>query len=230
MALEKDFCIIYTADCALYKFQDKINWGTPEVDRAEGAHILLAAHIKEDGTEEFTTVDSVPYTSKLEYDIPNTIDGHWIAELLRFPIYDINTNYAKEIKDVNGVITNYANLMYHSGTNKFYKAIENVLNVAPDEVDGSLYWQEITSFTLDEIRKNTTIAVYDYKYLYDCRSRKCVKDLLIGMGCNCSDDNKIKAYDKARVLLQGAQALADDQKFTLAETNIRVLEKRCGKC
>jgi len=230
MALVKDFCLILTSECTVFQFQDKINWGTPEQDRAQGANILLAAHITEDNEEEFATVDSTPVQSKILYDVTNSVDGDYIFELLRFPIHNINENYIKEVKDSNGIITTYASLIYYPGNFKFYKAIEPSLNVLPDAVDGTTYWTEITDFTADEIRSSNAITIYDYRDVYACRSKKCVKDALISLGCGCDDLKKMLPVYKRKALLNGAQALADNQQHHKAETNIRVLENLCPKC
>jgi hypothetical protein len=230
MALVEDFCVVYTTECGLFKFQDKINWGSPEQERSDAANILIAAHVTQKGVEEFVTIDSAPYLSKIEYDINNTVDGHYLFELLRFPIYDINASYIKEVLDSNDEIATYASLVYYEATNKFYKAIEPSNNIAPDSVDGALYWEEITDFTLDEIRESDKISIYVYNDTYMCRSRKCVRDYLLSIGCNCDDMAKYMNYFKRKAMLDGAQANSDSEKYPQAETNIRLLETMCPKC
>ena len=230
MAIVKDFCVVYTTVCTLFKFQDKINWGAPEVERNEGAHILLAAHVAQDLTESFVTVDSSPYLTKIEFDINNTMDGHYLFELLRFPIYDINISYIKEVLDVNSKIAIYANLVYYPATDKFYKSIEPSLNIAPDAIDGPSYWEQITDFTVESIRKNDKITVYIYNDTFACRSRKCVRNFLLDLGCGCDDMNKYLAYYKRKALLDGADSLSSSERYKEAETNIRLLENMCPKC
>jgi hypothetical protein len=230
MALEPDFCIIYTAECSVHKFQDKTNWGAPEVERTAGGHVLLAAHVLQDGTENFLTVDSKPYLTKLEYDINNTKDGHYLYEVLRFPVYSPAFGYEPEQLDANDEIAVYAHLVYYNGTDKFYKAIGPSLGVPPDGVDGLLSWEEITEFAVDEIRENDKIIVYPWHDLFACRSKKCVKDELIALGCGCEDMTRMMKYFKKKVMLDGAYALSDNQEHSKAEANIRLLENMCPKC
>ena len=230
MALEPDFCIIYTAQCSVHKFQDKTNWGAPEVERSDGAHILLAAHVAQDGTESFVTVDSIPYLSKLEYDINNGKDGHYRYEVLRFPIYSPAAVYEKEVLDANEEIAVYANLIYYDVTSKFYKAIEPSTGIPPDDVNGLLYWEEIIKFDEDDIRENDKILIYPWDDLFTCRSRKCVRDELIALGCGCEDITRYLKYFKKKAMLDGAHALSDNQEYNKAEANIRLLETMCPKC
>lgn len=236
--IEPDFCIIYTAECSLHKFQDKTNWNTEvlipfdpgDPRREDGAHILLAAHIEQNGTENFVTVDSIPYLTKLEFDINNSKDGHYMYEILRFPIYSPAVAYEMEQLDTNLEIAIYANLVYYNTTDKFYKAIAPSTGIPPDDVNGSAYWEPITDFTVDSIRESDKITIYRFDDIYTCRSRKCVREELIALGCMCEDMAKMTRYFKKKVILDGAYALSDNQEHAKAEANIRLLENMCPKC
>ena len=230
MALVPDFCIIYTAQCSVHKFQDKTNWGAPEVERSAGGHILLAAHVLQDGTENFVTVDSIPYLTKLEYDINNSKDGHYLYEVLRFPVYSPAAGYDIEVVDANGEIAIYAHLVYYNATDKFYKAIGPSLGITPDSPEGLNSWEEITDFTVDSIRESDKIVVYPWHDIFTCRSRKCVREELIALGCMCEDMSKYMKYFKKKTMLDGAYALSDNQEHSKAEVNIRLLENMCPKC
>jgi hypothetical protein len=240
MPLEPDFCIIYTAECTLHKFQDKTNWGeeipgsgTPpltEEPRDNGAHVLICAYVEQSGKENFIPVDSVPYLTKLEFDINNTKDGHYMYEVLRFPIYNVLSNYIAEALDVNGEIAIYASLIYYPVTDKFYKALTPSLGIPPDDVAGLVYWEEILDFTVDSIRESDQIIIYRWDDIYTCRYRKCVRQELIALGCGCEDITRYLKYFKKKTLLDGAYALSDNQEYNKAEGNIRLLETMCPKC
>lgn len=230
MALVENFCLIYSGDCEVHQFQDKINWGSPEEDRSQGADILLAFHVTDKSVEENVAVDSKPYLSKLIYDINNTLDGHYRYELLRVPIYFNSTSYVKEIKDSNSVTTTYPSIVYYSTTDSFYKAIEDNVGIAPDDPTGTTYWEPFTAFTTDIFRANTTLRVYVYNAIYDCRSRKCVRKALTDLGCGCDDLKAFQSVYKKQALLMGARALTDNGDYNKAETNIRVLANLCPKC
>jgi len=221
-------CLKYTEDCALFKYVNETVYGAPNQDRNQAAEYLLVAHITTEALEEFITVDSQNYLTKLEYDISNTLDGHYRFERLRFPIW-ANDVAVAEIKDVNNVITTYATLRYYTPTNKFYKCILGHSNIAPDAINGATYWQEITSFTTADIRKNTTIEVFVSDKLFDCRGKKCTKKELLKVGCSCTDNiNKLMPYLKRKVLLNGARAKAADLKPEQAELITRQLSDLCN--
>lgn len=232
MALVPKSCIKLTDDCGVFQFEDKTNYGTPEENREQGANVLLVAHVDEEGKEDFLSVDSEPVLTKLVYDVYNTKDGHYLFEILRFRFYDNNTVYYPEEKDINGVIVTYANVIYYQPTNKFYKAINPAffINIAPDDVNANDYWEEIIDFTVDSIRTNTNILVLETHDINDCRSRKCVRNYIIGLGCNCTDQKKLVESFRRESILASARSLADNQQYNKAESNIRLLEKMCPSC
>lgn len=224
-------CIQYTEEKGLFIYKNETTYGGVNEDRNESAEILIGAHVAEDTTESFVTIDSAPVLTKLEYEINNTIDGHYRFERLRFPNYNAGTANVKEVKDVNDITTTYPTLIYYSVTGLFYKCIENVTGTAPDAVDGTTYWEVITDFTLDVIRNNDKIEIFVDEILYDARGRICVKNELYKLsakGCGCIDDvSKLLPYLKKKIYLAGARAKADDAKPEEAEVITRVLQKLC---
>lgn len=231
MALIDNPSIKFTTDKALFKYVNGTIYGNPELNRNDAGEYLFVAYINEKGEETVITVDSTPYLSKLEYDINNTIDGHYHFERLRFPNYNSGTSYDPETRDINDIISIYADLIFYSVTNKFYKNILTSTNIAPDAPNGSTYWIEITDFTDPEVRNNTNIINFIYDTIYDYRGRICVKDELYKIstkGCGCTDNlTSLMPYLKKKVYLSGARAKAADQKFAQAETITRVLDKLC---
>lgn len=231
MALVDSVCLIYTDECTLHKYNNKTVYGTPNQDRNQAAEILIVAHVTEKSVEEFITVDSTPYLTKLEYDINTTKDGHYRYERMRFQFWNSGTSYVKKVVDGNNIITTYPSLIYYQATGKFYKALENHSNIAPDSGSGTTNWSEITDFTIAEIRLNPNIEVFISDLLYDCRSRKCTKKELLKLDCGCVDDlTKLLPFLRKKILLTSARSKADDQKLQEAETITRVLEKLCGNC
>jgi hypothetical protein len=236
MALIDSVCLIYSEECSLHKYSNKTIYGTPNQDRNQAAEILIAAHVtvaenNEPAIEEFITIDSIPYLTKLEYDINTTEDGHYRYERLRFQFWSNVANYVKKVVDVNNIITTYPSLIYYQATGKFYKALENHTNIAPDSGSGSINWQEVTDFTIAEIRLNPNIEAFVSNLLFDCRSRKCTKNELVKLDCACMDDiKKLLPFLRRKILLTSARSKADDQKPEQAETIIRVLDKMCGNC
>lgn len=237
MALSFTYKLIKTNDVALFYINNTTVYGTPEEDRNEAAEILLAAYVNESGVEQFITVDSTPYLTKTEYAITNTLDGHYHFETLRFPLWINTGTYVKEIRDVNDIITTYANLVYGTTTGKFYKAIEPSNSGSPIEpgitVGWETYWEEITDFTDSEVRSNDTIVTAEYDDIHDARATICTKNELYKVACgdhNCIDLKKLTPYLKRAALLAGARAKRDDQQPEKAESILRVLTNLCGKC
>lgn len=226
------FSLQYTNEPSLFKLSNDTPYADFSDARNLGGEVLIAAHVNaadgdEEGEEDFITVDSTPYLTKTLYDINNTIDGHYRFELLRFPIWNVANPYVKEVVDGNGIITTYASLVFYSVTNKFYKALENQTGQLPTD---PLYFEEITSFTVDSIRESDKIIIGVYNTIFDHRGRLCVKDELYKLLCKgvCLDLQKMMPYLKKSIYLKGAKAKADDNQPEQGEIITRILENSCG--
>lgn len=225
--------IEYTEDVETFYYKNNTVYGSPEENRNVGGEYVIAAHVDLDLIENFITVISSPYLSKLSYTITNDIDGHYRFERLRFPLWSGATAYIQEVS-ASGIITTYANLVFYSNTNKFYKAKISHTNIAPDSGSGLIYWEEITDFTVSSIRMSDKIVVFAWNTIYDARGRKCVKDELYKIssdGCGCTDDlAKMLPFLKRKIYLLGARAKSDDDKCEDGEKITRILENLCPKC
>lgn len=222
-----------TDDPGLFYLNNITAYGGTEENRDQGGEVLIVAHVTEEGVEEFVTIDSTPFISKTQYEIYNTVDGHYLAERLRFHFYLSITPYSPEVRDVNDVITDYADLIYDPAVDKFYKNILAITGVAPSDPTGLTYWEEIIDFTDPEIRKNTTILVGEYHFLHATRSKKCIKNKYFELTktCGCSENFKdfLPLY-KLKTLFTGACSLMSDLKYSHAEANIRLIQNMCPKC
>ena len=231
MSLTRVFEKQYTDSKDLMRFNNLTVYGSPNQNRNQGAEVLIVAHIDTSEVENFITIDSTPVLTKTLYDMTNTIDGYYHAELLRFQLWSIATPYVQETRDVNNIITSYANLIYDTVTAKFYKTLVSNTGQA---VTNPVYYKEITDFTDSEVRLNTTIEVAEFEMLFDARTRICTKNelyKLISKGCNCGteDITKLLPYLQKKILLSGAQSKLDDSKPEQAEIIIRGLDRYC-KC
>jgi hypothetical protein len=231
MALTRTQTLTKTTDCAVFVITNTTIYGGLEEDRDDAAEVLIIAHVTEDGEEEFATVDSTPYLSKVAYNITNELDGHYHGEFLRFPLWVNGNVYYPEILDVNDIITSYANLVYNTATETFYKNILNTNSVEPGVTsDWTTYWEAITDFTESELRTNTTISVSVFNDIHDCRSTVCTKNELYKINCsdgNCADLKNYVPYLKKAVLLAGARSKNADTQSEKAETILRNLENLC---
>lgn len=234
MALSYSLCNILNEDCEVFTINNNTVYGSPNINRNGEADVLICAYVDNILGEQFLTVDSTPYDSKISYDINNEKDGHYVAELESFDSFSNIVSYIKEILDSNNIITSYANLVYYSTTQKFYKCIANnpasPNSIAPDDPTGPTYWAVITNFTNTDIRNNTTIRVTSFDFIHDCRGRKCTKDALLSVlkkSPDCLDVKTLLPYLKKRVLLSGARVEADDLNFIEAENITRTLANIC---
>jgi hypothetical protein len=235
MALVDKFQTVYTDILSLFRVKDITVYGGAEPNRGDFASVLIGGHLDSSQILSFVNIDSTPYTSKLEYEINNTIDGHYYFELLRFPIWQPSplTSYVPEVRDINTIITTYASVVWYSTNGKFYKNIQTTNSIAPDAINGNLYWTEITDFKNSELRSNTNLTVGIYNTLFQGRGRVCTKDELYKLTPklpNCADLKVLLPYFKKAVLLAGANAKADDNKFEEAEQITRTLENLCSEC
>lgn len=234
MALSWQHKLIKTDDCGVFIFSNTTVYGSPNQDRNEAAEVLVVAHIDTDQQENFITVDSTPYLTKIQYDVSNTKDGHYQFELLRFPKWTTSPYTQVEITDGNDIITTYATLVYGETANKFYKLIAASTDVEPGVDAGwETYWEEITDFTDVDVRSNTTIEIAEFDNIHDCRSTICVKNELYKVSCadvNCIDLKSMTGYLKKSVLLAGARAKNEDNQPEASEKIIRMLENMCNQC
>lgn len=225
--------LVKTTSVDVFTFKNTTVYGGSNPNRNASAEVLIAAHVNE-GIENFVTVDSTPYLTKIDYSINNTIDGHYHFEILRFPKWTSSPYTQVEVTDGDGNITTYAALVYGETTNKFYKLISASTNVEPGvAVSWEDDWEEIVDFTDEDIRLNDTIEVAVFDDLYDGRSTICIKNDLYKLSCgdpNCIDLNSMKNYLKKVVLLAGARSKNEDNQPEKAEKIIRTLENMCGKC
>jgi len=232
MAVTWLHCLVLTDNCGEFLFKNESTYTAPDTRESKG-ELLIVAHVDEDAVENFITVDSLAYLSKIEYSIFNTKDGHYRFELLRFPIFDETgaITYDPEIRDGNDIITTYAKLVIFG--NKFYKNIQTTSTVFPDAIEGAEYWTEITDFTDAEVRNNTNLAVGVFNDIHDCRARKCTKDELYKIVCkdpSCVDLKTLLPYLKKAVYLAGARAKNNDDQPEKAETILRILDNQCKGC
>lgn len=228
MSLVFIYSIQYTDVETLFRISNDTIYGGSNPNRGDSAEILIGAHVDEAEIENFITIDSTPYLSKTLYDISNTLDGHYHFETLRFPSYNGATPYFAIVRDGNNIIVTYPSVVYYATTGKFYVSILASTGINPDAINGATYWQVITDFTTQDLRKNTNLTVGIFDTLFDFRGRIGVKNelyKLVSKGCGCIEDiNKLLPYLKKKVLLVGAKSKADDNNTNQAETITRQLQ------
>ena len=227
MPLSFTFTKSVQSNASIFTVNNTTVYGGANPLRNAGGEIMLAIRTEYKSNESFLTVNSAPFDSKLTYDITNNEDGYYHFELLRFTNYNSSNTYVVEVKDINNIITTYASVVYYPPNQKFYKAILPSNSGSPQIPTNSLYWQEITDFTVSSIRKNTNIVVGVFDTIHDVRNSNSVKDILYNIVKKDIAENTLKdlvPYFKKAVLLEGAKIKANDTKYLEAELITRVLD------
>lgn len=229
MSLTRVFAITkVTQDVTQAVFVDNTVYGTPNLNRNQEAHYILIAKMDENQQLSFITgIDNSAPLISLSYNFINSIDGAYRLILFVPAAYDNAATYTAEIKDVNGVITTYANIVWDASTAKFYKAIGT--NFSGHAVTQTAYWQPDPDFTTQVNTNKVTTFVQDdivtFRY-EDCEVRKldcAVDNILCGL---CTDIQTLFPLLQQQLVLDGANSENWQQKATKSEIIIRTGTKK----
>jgi hypothetical protein len=143
-------------------------YGGPNEDRTDVANYLLVSKNNTNGARTYLEVVNTDPLNTMEWSLVSEVDGWYQATLLSFQKWNGSDSY---------VSSGDPDVVYYTGTSKFYMAIQNSTNIAPDSGSGSQYWAEITDFT--EIQQDySNVVVVDYEFLIDSRTSLCIADAL----------------------------------------------------
>ncbi len=220
-----------TQDVTQAVFVDSTVYGTPEVDRNQEAHYILIA--KMDENQQLTFIDGVDNSdplNALEYPFINSIDGAYRLILFNPNFYDNGTTYSNEVQ-TGGVITTYANIIWHPTSAKFYKAISPSFSaIEPSVTTGwEAYWEVDPDFKTqiasDKIPTFIKDDIITFRY-EDCEVEvldKTVDNILCGL---CVDINKLFPILEQQLLLDGANSENWQNKVTRSEIIIQKATKK----
>lgn len=220
-----------TQDVTQAVFVDSTVYGTPNVDRNQEAHYILIAKMDENQILTFIdNIDNSDPLNKLEYQFINSIDGAYRLIQFNPTFYNNGTTYTKEVQ-TDGVITTYANIIWHGTSGKFYKAIGTSFSgIQPSVTVGwEAYWQPDPDFKTQVASDKLNIFIKDdiitFRY-EDCEVERLdciVDDILCGL---CVDINKLFPILQQQLILDGANSENWQNKATRSEIIIKAGTKK----
>ena len=224
MPFTKDDFLLFletrTQDSNKGKFVDQTPYGTPNQDRNTTANILVVAKMDENQNLVFIpNIDNTIPLSALGWYFTTTpnatktiTDGAYRAFLMVFSLYSGAATYDKEEVDIDGLITQYADIIYHSGSNTFYKAIANSFTaIEPSVTVGwATYWEVFTNFSSYILSDRATVIIHIHDDTVTFKYEDCLKDELVDI----TDDILCGVCDKWEDLLKVVQ-----MTLVLDETN-----------
>jgi hypothetical protein len=196
--------------------------------RALKAGVLVYSANDENGERVYQTILNTDPLSRIEWDVL-TPESTWTqGTLLRIPIWDSGLSCVKEQKDSQGIITQYATIVYHSGTNKYWKAIEPSTNIQPNDPSGSTYWVEVTDFTT--LVQYDSVEQFTEDFMVDYSINTCVSKGFLKMCNNCDTlQDMLPALKNWSLYMSGVSNFQNEAPEKMDEI-FSELNKICTTC
>jgi len=237
MALERVYYLkSRSQDKTIAVFVDATVYGGAENERVEEAHHIEIAKADENQALTFNTTvteNGTPLTS-LEYQITQSADGHYRLFAFNPPFYSGAATYTKKV-EVDGVVTVYPDIVWHTGSAAFYRAIETSFTaIEPSVTVGwETYWEVVTDWTIEIL--NTKANVYIHDDIITFRYEDCLvteldevnDDILCGV---CAKWDDLFPVLSMQLLLDGANSNNWQGKQSKSETIILEGTKKFGCC
>ncbi len=204
------------------------NYGTGgNPARNAAANYLLWCHTDPDGNRTFNNPDFGDVLTIMSWNVTTVtvnnvgVGGWYERMLMRIQPYNALTSYVAQIES-NGVVSQYASIVYYPSTNKVYKCILSSTGNAPTN---GTYWEEVAD--LSTIIANTNVSTTISNTYIRSVADEGVKQLFRNMAntCGCDEKANKKAY-----LLDGLLIAADSEvtqgNYDLMENIISYLESQ----
>lgn len=244
MAFTKDEYILCletrTQDTDQGKIKDETPYGAPNQLRSDRANFLIAA--KMDENQNLTFLDGINNSdplNSLEYFFPTLVDGAYRFILSVFEKWGAGVNYQIEVQ-ASGVITQYADIIYHVTSTKYFKAIQ-VNGPATSIVEPTVtvgweaYWTEfVPSSTSIMPQINTDqFVIHIHDDIVTFKFEDCIKDKLVDVGdeilCGvCDKWDELMPSVKMLLMLNEAQSENWQNKQPRADVIIKQATKKFG--
>lgn len=198
------------------------NYGTGgNQARGDAANYLLWAKTDENGNRVFSNPNFGNVLSIMSWNVTMAVGGWYERMLLRVQPYNGATAYVPEI-EVNGVITQYASIVYYPTENKVYKCI--VASTGNLPTNGT-YWEEVTD--LSTIIDNTNIEIdIENTYVRSIVDQK-MKTLFAAIGRNCAcDEKEVLRANRLDALLIAADSEVEQGNYDDMDKIITYLESQ----
>jgi hypothetical protein len=205
------------------------DYGVGDKDaRAAKAAVLCYSANDEKGDRTYQTIVNTNPLSRLEWEV-TTPESSWTqGTLLRITIWTAELSTVKELKDSQGIITQAATVVYHSDTNKYWKAIEPSTNIPPDDASGSTYWEEVTDFTT--LIDYESVEQFTEDFMVDYSINKCISKGFIGICGDCDNlQDMFPAIKNWALYMSGVSNFQNEAPEKMDEI-FNELNKTCATC
>ena len=155
----------------------------------------------------------------MQWTVQTLTAGWYERMLMRIQFYNPATPYVPEISS-NGVVTQYASIVYYGTTDKVYKCKAATTGNAPTD---ATYWEEVTDLStlISNTNVSTTITNTYVRAIVDEKMR----DYFSSMGAKygCDDQQNYKAW-KLNGLLQSANSAVASGNYDEMDKIIAYIE------
>ncbi len=222
-------------DCSKLTITDETAYSLSAPDRRQdAARVLFGA--KMDENQVLTYIDSIVNTdplTNLTWTFNSSGDGAYRFFYIDIPLYAPGDTYVKEIKDVNGFVTQYGNIIYHTTSETYYKAIGTSFSgIEPSVTSGwETSWEVYNIQGLKLELLSDKIDVFTHDDVSDCAYSSCVVKTidkntdkeLCGL---CIDSEEFLKVIKMQFLLDAAESNNWQDKVTRSEIILKEATKK----
>ncbi len=203
-----------TQDASKGLIKDETPYGGVNQLRTDNANVLVVAKLGENQALTFVAnIDNSDPLNALQWYFDTDEDSEYRFFLMVVSLWVNNVNYQKEILS-GTTVTQYADIVYHPTSEKFYKAKEvsgpATTFYEPTVTAGwETYWEEISDFTTQIL--NDQIIVHIHDDLVAFKYEDCLKDALVDLTddvlCRvCQKWEDMYDYFRMELLLTGAES------------------------
>lgn len=189
--------------------------------RGDAANYLLWAKTDSGGTREFNNPQQGNVLTNMSWNVETPVSGWHERMLMRIQIYSDIASYVPQVES-NGIVSQYASIVYYQSTNKVYRCILPSTGNLPTD---TTYWTEVTDLSTIIANINVSVTITN-TYVRASVDGK-IKDLFAAMGntCACDESANKEAY-KMNGLLISANSEVNSGNYDKMEKIIRYIESQ----
>ena len=189
--------------------------------RNAAANYLLWCSLTSGGVRTFNNPNFGDVLTIMAWDVVVTLSGWYQRILIRIQPYNNGSSYVPQVES-NGVVSQYASVVYYPSTNKVYKNILACSGIVPTN---TTYWEEVSNLStiIDNTNVSVTITNTYIRSTVDQKLKEKFKQ--IGRNCAC-DDTQVKLAVKLNALLVSANAEVNDGNYDDMAAIILYLESQ----
>jgi hypothetical protein len=187
--------------------------------RSAAANYLLWCKTDSSGNRVFNNPNFGDVLSIMSWNVTMETAGWYERMLMRIQFYSGATAYVPQIES-NGVVSQYASIVYYGTTNKVYKCI---LATTGNDPSNATYWEEVTD--LSTIIANTNVSTTITNTYVRSIVDDGMKQLYAAIGRNCAcDDKEVQRANKLDALLIAADSEVEQGNYDDMDEIIAYLE------